>query len=258
MNNITVLVLSIFFLISCEKKKCISNEIEKAFIQEYFIETDSCDLYKGYPRTKYFKKEKILMSGFSKRNEKQGEWNFYNEKGDQVSRTIFKDSQPVSISNFNSLDSISWKVYNSLDKKYLISVPENWVLVNSSDDNNSVGIVDESVLNSGNYNFKLVITSLKIKELKESITSLYKRTVEEFKEEGVKDVINKQISIDTFNEVYEIKYKVIIEGIEYLNRELFYSYKDRFYLLSFSKKNNISYDYSIIEEILDTSFKIAI
>lgn len=263
-KRIILSIVTLILFASCKKdlKKedkitnCSSTKIELVFLTKYLIKTDTCNHFNKYSMSEYYNNDRLVMSGFSERISKQGKWSFFDKKSMLNVEGEFNNSQPKGTWEFKDIGDIVWETYNNLSKKYLISIPKDWVFIDAPE-NDRFGIFDPSVSENGSYNLKLVITSLKLNELEGNIRSLYESTVEKFKKKKFSNIENKQVSIDDFNEVYEIKYEEVIDNTKYYNTEFFYSFKDRFYLLSFSRNENASYDYSVVQEILETSFKMS-
>lgn len=261
MNKLNLLIL-LFIIISCKENtnknrvenNCKSKRIETVFLKKYLIKTDSCNSFKIYPKVEYYFNEKKLMSGFSERNDKQGKWSFFNKEGTKEISGIFENSQPKGIWNFKNLETINWKLFDIKEKKFMFSAPSNWFNF-GVENSESYGVIDKYSENLDDYNLKFIVTTYKLDELEESVNELYKRTLKEF-ENNFTEIKTKQVDITGFNEVYEIQSIELNNGKKYLNTELIYSYKDRFYLLSLSINQKANYEYSIIKEIIETSFKV--
>ena len=179
---------------------------------------------------------------------------FYNEEGIEEISGIFENSQPKGIWNFKDLKNINWKLFDDKDEKYIVSAPSDWFYF-GVEDTESYGVLDKYSKDGNDYNLKFVITSYKLNELDESVNELYNRTLKEFKS-NFTEINSKKVDISEFNEVYEIQSVELNNGKKYLNTELIYSFKDRFYLLSISIDEKANYEYSIIKEIMETSFKV--
>jgi hypothetical protein len=246
-------------MVSCkkneEKKDCISKEINEAFLTKYLIVKDTCNTFKGLPNVKYYNNNRLLMSGFSERNDKRGNWYFYSQNEKEEVSGLFEKSQPKGKWNFKNLGELNWDIYKNSNKGYLVSYPNDWKFA-ESEEGNSVVIFDKNSQSFEDYNLKMIITSVKLDEMEDSVEEIYKNTIDDFSKKGYKDIKYKKVDIDTFNEVYELQYEELLNETKYLNTEIFYSYKKQFYILSFSIRKETVYDYSIIKEILDTSFKV--
>ncbi|MCI2230454.1 hypothetical protein MC378_14840 [Polaribacter sp. MSW13] len=263
MKKLNLLII-LFITISCKENinknkktpenNCKSEKIESVFLKQYLIKTDSCNTFKEFPKVEYFFKEKILMTGFSERNYKQGKWSFFDKKGIEKTSGIFENSQPKGIWNFKDLKTINWKLFDDKDEKYIISAPSDWFYF-GVENAESYGVLDKYSKDGNDYNLKLVITSYKLDELDENVNELYNRTLKEFKN-NFTEIKSKKVDISEFNEVYEIQSVELNNGKRYLNTELIYSFKDRFYLISISIDEKANYEYSIIKEIMETSFKV--
>jgi hypothetical protein len=258
---IVVISMSIF---SCKQKKtsakendCILKEINVAYINKYLVIIDSCKTFNGFSNFKYYNNDKLLMSGFSEKNDKQGQWTFFDSKEKECLKGNFKDSQPLGTWNFKDLGELDWELYQDFDKEYYVSYPSDWKFIEWKK-NNSIVIFDKMV-NSDltKYNFRFLLTSLLIDDIEGSIKSLYEESISNFKKNQVQNLNYKKIEMDDKeNEFYEIQYNILNDGIKYTNNEFMFTLGGRLYIKSVSIKKDSEYDYKIIKEILNSSFKI--
>lgn len=232
-----------------EKPKCTTRKIELTYIDKYLEVIDSCETYKGYPKFEYYDDEKLYMHGYSERYLKQGKWSFLNS-GKEVISGEFKDSQPLGTWQFNELGKISWDVYDNLEKGYSISLPLEWQFSNP-EGGNVVSLIDTK--NTENYNFVLNITSGNVKDLSDDFTVVFNNMVANLKnDEDINDFVYKKLDIIGMEAAYEFQYR----KNDYKTNEFLYNFKGKFYVLTVSLKKGANYDYSVIKEILLTSFKM--
>lgn len=235
-----------------KKRKCIYKELNTVFLIEYLIVKDTCEVFNDYPYVEYYNDDKIIMSGFSDRFTKEGKWRFFNKNEKEEVSGLFRGSQPQGIWNFKNLGNLNWEVFRNPDKGFFVSLPVEWEFFRTQDEV-SYGVCDSDSENLKDFNLKMVFTSIKLDEIEGSVEDLYKRTVKDFESQEFKNILFKKLDIEDLDEAYEIYYED--KEVNSLNTELFYVGKDRLFLISSSVKENAPYDFSIVKEIIEMSFK---
>ena len=232
-----------------EKPKCTTRRIELTYIDKYLEVIDSCETYKGYPKFEYYDDEKLYMHGYSERYLKQGKWSFLNS-GKEVINGEFKDSQPLGTWQFHDIGEINWDMYDNLENGYSISLPLEWEF-SQPEGQNIIALTDTK--NSKDYNFLCTITSGNIKDLSDDFTIVFNNMVASLKgNKDINDFTSKKLSINGMEAAYELQYNIN----DYKTNEFLYNFNGKIYMLSISLKKSASYDYSVIKEILLTSFKM--
>lgn len=255
------IILIIGFVFSCNNKKdknCTSKEVNAINLKKYLVLSDTCKAYRGYNYVEYYDNERLLMSGFSERSDKQGQWSFFDKENNEIVKGGFEDSQPKGEWLFESIKEVDWRIYKNLKKGYFFSYPLKWKIIESKENNSVVLFDDKTDSNFSNYNLKFVITSIKLQDLEGSIESLYESSIASLKQDKVKNLNYKEIIIEDSgaNKFYEIQYDELNNKIEYFSSEFMFTYNDNLYLKSISIKKGSKYDYRVIKEIIDTSFKV--
>lgn len=249
--NVVLIVMS-----SCAKKenkqKCIYKELNTVFLTEYLIVKDTCEVFNDYPYVEYYNDDKIIMSGFSDRFTKEGEWSFFNKNEKEEVSGLFRESQPQGIWNFKNLGNLNWEVFRNPDKGFFVSLPIEWEFFRTQD-GASYGVCDRDSENLKDYNLKMIFTSIKLDQIEGSVKELYEKTIQDFEKQGFENVFYKKLDIEDLEEAYEICYEE--KEMNSLNTELFYVGKNRLFIMSSSIKKKSLYDFSIVKEIMETSFK---
>ncbi|NVK53872.1 MAG: hypothetical protein HWD85_13130 [Flavobacteriaceae bacterium] len=256
-----VLFTILCFIVSCNdtkektsKKKCLSEKIDAAFIEEYLVVTDSCKTLNGYNSVSYYSNNELIMRGYSERNFKQGEWSFYNAK-EEITKGLFKDSQPIGEWKFADIGNVSWKNYQDLEKGYKFSFPKEWES-SAFVDGNMIGVSNSS--NQSEQDFFVSITSGKIDELDLSLEEYIKNLHSTLKEsKKIENFKNKRIDVEGLKDAYEFKFDTKNMGVSLSTSELIYISSDKIHVISIIIRNGSSYDYSIVKEIIMTSFKVS-
>ena len=261
MKNFSWLLLFLITTVSCEKKKqkeCISSKIDVKFLENYLIRSDSCKTYKEYDFSRYYDEDRLLMSGYSERTDKQGEWVFFKDGNNEFTKGFFENSQPEGKWVLKNIGKVEWKVYQNLEKGYFFSYPSEWKIIESNENNSLVVFDNNTSSDFSNYTLKFIITCIKLEDLEESIESLYEGSIANLKKENMKNLKHKEIDIEDSgsDKYYEINYEELNNNVEYFSSELMFSYNDNLYLKSFSIKKSSEYDYKVLKEILETSFKV--
>ncbi|NVK53381.1 MAG: hypothetical protein HWD85_10645 [Flavobacteriaceae bacterium] len=252
------ILIMVTLIISCntvmKKNKCISKVYDTSLIQKYLVVTDSCKTFEGYNNISYYNNSRLVMSGYSERNFKQGEWSFYNLKK-EIIKGSFKNSQPIGEWKFIDIGNISWKNYQNLEKGYKFSFPKKWES-SAFVDGNMIGVSNSS--NQSEQDFFVSITSGEINELNLSLEDYIKSLHNRFNDnKDVKNLKQKKIYVEGLKDAYEFKYDTKNMGIELSSNEMIYISNDRIYAVSVIIRKGTSYDYSILKEIIMTSFKIS-
>lgn len=255
---IFILSITTLMIFSCKeepkKNNCESRIINTIFLKKYLIVKDSCNLYKGVNKVKYYDNNRLIMSGFDDRMFKQGEWSFYDNDGKEIIKGVFIDSKPTGDWKFKSQD-ISWNIYDNENKGYAISAPKKWQLIDNDKEENTITISDTSSIEE--YNLKIDVTSASIENMNISVKGFVEETIKLYKEnEAVSNIENKKLILKGVDVSYELQYNYNDETGNYLHKEYIYSFKGMVYILSSSLNEKSNYDYEIIDEIMLTSFKI--
>jgi len=269
MRNIFLAILFVSFLSCSIKKKgnkidkekaCQSKVIDAVYIKKYLVITDSCKVFKGNNFVKYFDNNRLVMSGYSERNFREGKWSFFNQNKKEVVKGSFVNSEPIGIWKFNEIGTITWDVYKNLEKGYRFSFPKEWKII--FDGKNIVGLI-----NTGNikaYDLLITYTSGKLSQLSTDISSsyvdlnsFYEDLISSLKKgEASKNLKYKKLNLQGSNEAYEVQYDFNNGNDIFFYDEILINFKDRVYFITTNINKKANYDYSIIKEIMMTSFKV--
>jgi len=270
MRNIILVILFVSFLYCSSKikgnkidkeKACQSKVIDAVYLKKYLVITDSCKVFDGNNFVKYFDNNRLVMSGYSKRNFREGKWSFFDQNEKEVIKGSFVNSQPIGIWNFNKIGTITWDVYTDLKKGYRFSFPKEWELI-FDDKNNTVGLI-----NTGNikaYDLLITYTSGKLSQLStdisssyEDLNSFYEDLISSLKKrKASKNLKYKKLNLQGSNEAYEVQYDFNNGNDIFVYDEILINFKDRVYFITTNINKKANYDYSIIKEIMMTSFKV--
>lgn len=260
--RVCILMFGLFVMFSCKKetkkkvnKNCISKSIDAAFLEKYFVVSDSCETFNGYPKVKYFdNNNKLIMEGYSERYLKESEWRFFNEDNIKVVTGLFVNSEPKNVWKFKDIGDINWLVHEDLKNGYRFSYPKEW---------NEFTFQEGSMIGFSNSNdlkdqsLVITITAGNLSDLSTNFSTYCENMIDSFKsDDKILGFESKKIDMDDVDEVYEFRYHTAENKKQFISNELLFNYKGKVYVFSSTMSEKSNYDYSIIREVITTSFKI--
>lgn len=248
---ILFLGMILVLLNSCENKKCTENIIDKRTLNEYYVQIDTCNKFKGFSHHKYFKNSGLFMSGYSDRLLKQGEWSYFKEN-EEIAKGKFKDGQPVGTWYSKYFKKIKWKDINNDKNGFRISIPSSWYI--NSDISNFVLFTSSDSINKMKANLNIVISDydLKISEYINKNTDTLRKNF------SIKEIELKELNIDDISESFQRKFKIEKNGYKTLTFQTFYGRKDlgKVFIITINSKYNLYDKYEAIFESMLSSFKM--
>lgn len=242
----------VLFLSSCNKEKCIKEYIDNSYLKEYYVIQDYCENYDNYSKISYYYNNLLAMEGYGERNNKQGEWRFFNAKN-YITKGKFNNSFPIGTWNYLKLKNIEWEKFYNDNQNFVISIPKKWRKIIGSNKKEYMFLDNEN-----DFNLKIGVTfgstDKKLKDFIDDYITFIKNN------QSAEKIVSKKINYKEKElnfECYELNYLNITPNLtEHKTTLLVYKYDNTVFFVSSVLKENSSADYKILQEQIMYSFKI--